>query len=355
MKEKLMIVFIALTVLTAGCTQTGEEEDRSSVEVTPNDGLSIDFSTPTDTYYVDPTSSNPGDVSFRVDVQNTGEAEAILREMKLYRAAWIRDSQANILQDAFRNRWSADNILDMTLEELLNEAFSEGSYGYTVKERLLQGVDQENEIPGGRKTFSKNVDVDFNTGAYGSDQNPLRRGESYTYNVGLRTKYQYYTDGKVEFTVLPTEDWREGDFSVSDAEFQQTSGPVDIEVNADSHYPAETGRITVPIKIENVGDGRFGRDEDGNEFIYDNNGYYWNDIPDSRVYIEAGTDKAQVVDCPFGSGNTHVYNGQKQAQCTVNLEDIEEPTDLVMRIHIVYDYVEEQSTQVKLVGTDTED
>lgn len=352
MKEKIMIVFIVLAVLTAGCTQTDQEEEESKVDITPNDGLSIDFSTPTDTYYINPKSEDPGQVSFQVDVQNTGEAEAILRDMELYRAAWIPDSQSNIIQDAFSKEWSTDDVLDMTLEEILDESFNEGSYGDTVKERVLQGVDEENEIPGGQKTHSQNVDVSFNTGAWGSDQNPLRQGESYTYNVGLKTKYQYYTDAKVEFTVLPSQEWRDGNFTVSDAEFQQTAGPVNIDINADSHYPAQTGRIILPITIENVGDGRFGRDEDGDEFIYDNNGYYWNDIPDSRVYIEAGSDNAEVVDCPFGSGNTKVYNGQKQAQCTINLDNIDEPTDLVMRMHIVYDYVEDQTTEVKLVGTE---
>ncbi len=294
MDRKLLILFVAASLVTAGCIGgSGQSQPQTnSPTFTGNDGLSIDFRSATDTYYT-------GDrATFTIKMQNTGESTAWLREVKLFKAAWI-----------------------------------DKPFVYTGDRIRLDGVDRNNNLPGRSRTFTANPLIDVS----------LESGSSYNYDVGLRVKYDYITDARSEFTVIPFQRFRDEydeDPSTRRISTDYTGGPMRVSVDANEPLPAEAGVVTLPIVIENVGDGRLAKDRQGRHTL----------LPGSYVQLEAGN--AEVRGCQLEGGNLIMYDKQKKIFCTIDISQaaIDTPTDLVLKTHLEYTYVEEKETQVNVRG-----
>ncbi|MDY6788903.1 MAG: hypothetical protein SVV03_02970 [Candidatus Nanohaloarchaea archaeon] len=295
MNRKILLMFVATTLLTAGCIGGGgNNQPQPNVPTfTQTDGLSIDFDSAASSYYT-------GDrATFIVEMQNTGEADAWLRQVKLYKAAWI-----------------------------------DQPFIFTGDKVRLSGVDRNNNLPGRSRTFTANPRIDVS----------LETGSSYTYDVGLRVKYDYTTDARSKFTVVPFKRFR-GEEDEEPARrpisTSYTGGPMKVEVNANEPLPAEAGIVTLPITITNMGDGRLAENANGREALG----------PGSFIQLEAGD--AQIRGCELEGGNLVMYDDQKQIFCTIDIGKaaINTPTDLVLKTHLEYTYVEDKQTQIEVKST----
>lgn len=296
MNRKLLLLFVAASLVTAGCLggNNNSGPQTNIPTLTQNDGLDIEFESAANEYYT-------GDrATFTIEMQNTGEKDAWLREVQLFKAAWI-----------------------------------DKPFVYKGDRQRLRGVDKVNNVPGRSRRFIADPLIDVE----------LDRGTSHTYDVGLRVKYDYVTDARSEFTITPFKRFRDeadAEPSTRPISTDTSAGPMRVSVDANDPLPAAAGKVNLPIVIENVGDGRLAEDRNGRPTL----------LPGSYVQLEAGN--AQITNCDLEGGNLVMYDDKKKLFCTINIGQaaIETETNLILKTHLEYTYVEDQQTQVTVRGQD---
>ncbi len=369
MQKKFVLLTIVLltAVLTTGCLENGE------TETVDTDGVNVDFSTTEhDAYRIDVSDLGTRDqptATFNVDLHNQGRPNAILKSLKLYRAHWISDDDAYFeAEDLPRDRvsvsidineWSdwrdellergSEYIVEKSIEELL-DLFHGGERLSDREEKvaalLLEGRRPDEEFDGERKSFSNEVEI-------GLDEGDLRAGEERSFDVGLETVYQYYNVGNADFTIYPQDEYRDVANRDEQVEVSQLGGPVSISVrNLDRHISDRTGTIYPTVVVENVGPGRFRTDDDGQSYLYGRYGFFpsGSTYP-TEVYIEGDSASVRSGRCELNARDKVTFRGSKlEAQCPIDIDEVENLEDVTLRVSTVYDYVQTDNTIVNVIG-----
>jgi hypothetical protein len=205
-RRTVLVGLLAFSILFAGCTQlqnTNDDEDGQDqgIEVTQNDGLTIDFSSVTNEYY-------DGDsYTFTADFQNTGEHEAKITNWTIYGPSWLSDD-------------------------------------YVSSPRTLGAVEEANQFAGGTTSNQFTGSVSTSLGA----------GQTDDWDVGLRTYYNYSASSRATLTVINQDEYRDDSAARTAVQTNVNAGPVHIRFDVRTPIPA--GRaVNIPIQIRNVGDG----------------------------------------------------------------------------------------------------
>ncbi len=208
-RRTVLVGLLALSVFLAGCTQLEntndtEQDQDQGIEITQNDGLSIDFSSVTNEYYT-------GDsYTFTANFQNTGEHEATILSTTIYGPSWISDDE---------HGWPSDPV-------------------------TLGAVEEANQFAGGTASNQYTGDVSTSLGA----------GQTDDWDVGLRTVYNYSASSRAALTVMNQDEYREDSRSRTAVQTSANAGPVNIRFDVRTPIPA--GRaVNIPVQIRNVGDG----------------------------------------------------------------------------------------------------
>lgn len=290
-RRTVLVGLLALSILFAGCTQlenTNDTEDGEDqgVEITQNDGLSIEFSSVTREYYT-------GDsYTFTADFQNTGEHEATITDTTLYGPSWVSDDD-----------WPSDG-------------------------RTLGAVEEANQFEGGTANHQFTGDVSTSLGA----------GQSDSYEVGLRTHYDYAASSRTSLTVMAEDEYREDSTSRTQVDTEVNAGPVHLRFDVRTPIPA--GRsVNIPVQVTNVGDGEIADGEDSDENTVDN-----------AVSVTISRENGDEV---CSTGTETVYEGSRTFNCQFDTSDIlsgAPQTSVTLVADADFSYVEDDRTSVTVLG-----
>lgn len=206
--DRRAAVLLMIAVAVAGCTQfqpsdTGEEP---GVEVTSNDGLSLEL-TPSE------RTVDQGD-RLVVDtlVRNTGESDASVNGMQRYGATAF--SGCSLPQD--RRPTAADPI-------------------------SLRGALASVDRPGGQVQLQWTCQLGLDAG--------LTAGESDRFTFGVAATYEYTTTARTSFAIDGE------DVSPIGERTSNTGAPVHATLSVPDPAPLEDRTLSIPISLANVGDG----------------------------------------------------------------------------------------------------
>lgn len=393
----ILATFVILAVAFAGCTAPGqgtqqETDNTFDASYTPNDGLSIDFTSPAREYEAGQ------EAQFVIRAKNTGEGTAWLKDITLFKAPWLDRDERVVLGTVIQERLeelfetsigNIDTVVSAEIDEIMNEL------QYETDAVKLEGVDQANNIDGASTTFQASPRIDVNYDV----------GQVNTYEVGARIAYDYETNARGTITVLPSDDFREQDPRQLPVSTDTTAGPINVEIRSSTPIPASRDRIPINIEIDNVGDGQLERlgtsgprhidrmtlqleaqgafvEGCGDNFqqheitvgdIVD----FWEVITSRERLEQVGTSSAadilrdiegadssisveQLAADAFLSlnivsqrgTNIPVYDGEQSVSCTLNIEDtaLDLESDIVVKTQLEYDYIEDKEISIDVRG-----
>ncbi|MDY6768803.1 MAG: hypothetical protein SVW02_01715 [Candidatus Nanohaloarchaea archaeon] len=206
--RRYYVVTLALLILLAGCTSlTGGEKDEERVEVTPGDGLTIQFQPVKSTFKENEV------LQFLVSVANTGERDAKAVKTSLFGSPLLTKQRCQALTP-------------------------------TVFEETIEA--------GAPRTSIDNWRCDAPLSPQGSSVLDLPAGATDRFEAGLEVLYDYTTEATTKVTVaIPSE--ASGSSAVST---QNTAAPVHATIDLQSPRSAPgDSTLDVPITVQNVGDG----------------------------------------------------------------------------------------------------
>jgi len=293
-RRTVLVGLLAFSILLAGCTQLqnsneSNEGEGQSIEITQNDGLSIDFSSVTNEYYTG------DDYTFTADFQNTGEHEATIVEATLYGPSWVNDDS-----------WPDDSETDDTEYEVLGP------------------VEEANQFEGGATShqFTNTIST------------TLSAGQTDDYDVGLRTIYNYSASSRASLTVMQQDEYREDSTSRTAVSTSVNAGPVHIRFDVRSPIPG--GRsVNIPVQIRNVGDGELtGIDGTDQAISYTISRESGDEVCSSDGF-ETLYEGSRTFNCQFNTAN--ILNGAPQTSVTLVAE-------------ANFKYQEDDTARVSVVG-----
>jgi hypothetical protein len=290
-KRYVVVGFLVIAVLIAGCTGGGDEEPvddmntTQQVAVTQQDGLTLTFQSVQQTY-------NEGEpVVLELGMENTGQKMANGIQTELYGADFIAQEPPQ-----FAGKSS------------------------------LRPVDTPSNQPGESTTVTWQISNPVN----------LDSGFSETFPANVRVKYNYQTTATASFTAVSGRDYSG---SGSPITTRTTAGPLTVDVNMDSPtpiYPGDGSRteISVPLVITNQGDGD----------VADINGE-----PRPVHILNAefpNTDRASL-DCP---PTVNLYDNTRRIICTASMPSDVFEQEFMVQFDLGYDYFETQQTTFAVQG-----
>lgn len=213
MDRNTALVGLVLAAVVAGCTTpgTGGGGGGSGFTMTPNDGLSLSFSTAQSTF------AEGDDIVLKLDIENTGEATAT---------------------DIDPDTSGADFVIDKTSSDNCNEQSPIDS-----AMPALPGVIESAQQAGGQQTvtwrcpYPSSVDLD--------------EGVTDSFDATVTVTYVYNTTVRAPITVEPADEFEGGGSPVNT---ENSAAPVHVTVDASSPRPGGQ-RLELPVTVQNVGDG----------------------------------------------------------------------------------------------------
>lgn len=197
-----MVIFLASTVLLAGCLDGGSEEpEEPAVTITDSGGLTLSFSAPKRTY------AQNEQVILELNVQNTGQSTATNIDAQLFGPSFLT---------------------------------GDASIG------TLAGVDEAAQQPGEQAShvFREDHGVSLVTGA------------TEDFSAGVQVQYTYSTTATASFTVVPRDKFSG---SSSQVKTDNTAAPVHATIDISSPKPVYGSgarrTVSVPVVVQNVGGG----------------------------------------------------------------------------------------------------
>lgn len=274
------VAALLCSVALAGCTAptppgassgSGSGDD---VTVTPNDGLSIAFGTPGSPY------QEGEDVLLELLLENTGEAEASDITITTSGISFVAESQCG------GNQQPGDGF---SLSPVVGS----------------QQGGKQNVI----WSCSNSVDLD--------------EGGHDTFPAGIEVTYGYDTDARTTLTAVPADEY--GGTS-SQAQTQNSAGPVHATMEIASPRPVPEGgtSFTVPVTIENVGDGEIA-----------NNG-------------QVGLSTGPNINCD--QSTVRVIQGETSIDCSTTTISTSVRQDLTLELELSYTYRESTGTTFRIDG-----
>jgi hypothetical protein len=295
MDRKILLVgLFALVLAVAGCTAPGQSTDEddsnnAELEVTQNDGLSVTFGSQASQYYTDASNA-----VLEATMKNTGEADANILSAQLFGASWASGTSC------------------------------QGCSGVT-----LRGVERANNLDGEQRSFTFTPPLNVN----------LDQGQSDTYRVGLRLRYNYEAETRSKLTLMSREEYRQNQPARTRMQNDVSAGPLQLSFTGKTPFPVrDNQQITVPVKVNNVGDG---------------------DIEDETIRLLVETEGGEVLEeCHATASGGYVgkemqvFDGQRTFNCRLNTSSFNPNPEQTVTIIATanYNYVEDTSTSVRVVG-----
>lgn len=205
----ILAVFLSAIVLTSGCNAIkdfiwpGGNNSDQGFDYTPKDGLSVDFKAQKSKYFVDSQSSSPA--TFILELSNTGEKKANLKNILLEGASWASGKKISI----------TDN--------------------------RLEGVNRVRDRRGDQSKLYKTLQIP-----------KLKDRREAEYYVGAVVDYEYSTTSTAGVSLYPRTSDKRPEPSKIDTD--NSGGPIKAEISGkDPMYVS--GESSFNFVIENVGDG----------------------------------------------------------------------------------------------------
>ncbi len=284
MTRTRLVLGLALAVLVAGCTQVPGlpgEGDGPDVTITPEDGLTV---------ALEPSSRsirNGDGLVVELDVENTGQHDAGIEAATLFGSS-IFDG------------CTADREPSQDQPITLNAA--------------LPDADQV----GGQTRLGWTCE---------SVSTALDSGESDAFPVGVETTYTYGTTARTSFTISRPDDTA----APSGQSSTNTAAPVHatIDVADPAVIESDDDQVSLPITVENVGDGEV--------------------AGDVSLSVATPQSPGTVTQCP---GTVSLIDGSRDVLCRVSFSGSppSSGTQIIVEVDLDYRYTERAETSVTVTG-----
>lgn len=291
--KSILVGFLIVAVAIAGCVHTNilgddgnedEQEDFSS-SITQNDGLTITLKSPTNSY------EDGQNAVLEAEFENTGEGDAK-----------VATGDVSI----FGPSWASEDGDVPTSEE------------------NLEGYDQLRGIQGESWNTEFNPTINAN----------LAEGQEEPYTVFMTTTYEYDSETRSTLTLVGEDEWENRAGAQTTMTDNILAGPVQIQFNGETPFPADRDEVSVPVQATNVGDG---------------------DVVDEQVDVAVNLEGSSSTislgdDCE--QSGMDLFDGQREFRCTITIDEglsVPERT-FSLTATANYTYSEENQARFRAVG-----